>query len=129
MPTLINAGFVYTQDDGEVVMVGFADEEYNTKEYVLLQRILNPSQEDKQHREDEVHIEVNDQRHSGYGGVRAIRLTRDSVTILLEPSIAEELRVESEIQVAISGTDLDLEALMRSLKFLCKDYVQLIDDL
>jgi hypothetical protein len=39
------ARFTYAQNDGEVAMAGFADQQYDAKAYVLLQRTLCPNVE------------------------------------------------------------------------------------
>jgi hypothetical protein len=129
MPVFLDAKFVCTQSDDEVVMIGFADEQFNTGEYVLLQRTLKPSEEDKRLGQDSVHIEVNDQRYSGYGSVGSITLSRELVTISLEPATADGARTEIEIQILISKANPDFKELREKTDLLCRNDVQLIDNL
>ena len=47
-------------EDG-VAMLGFADDDINTTQYLLLQRTLEPDQQDRRLGMDKVHVELNSQ--------------------------------------------------------------------
>ncbi|NLF15080.1 MAG: hypothetical protein GX597_25090 [Anaerolineaceae bacterium] len=81
MTAFLDAKFVYTQSNNESVMVGFADDQFNTTEYILLQRMLDPLQEGNNSQQEDVYIEINEQKYGAYGGVRSIVLSADLVVI------------------------------------------------
>lgn len=65
MSILLKALFVYYGVEDETVLIGFADDEFETNEYVLFQKFL--------YIEDipilnKVHITLNSENRSEYGG-------------------------------------------------------------
>jgi hypothetical protein len=93
MNTVLNANFLYAQIDEEtdVIMIGFADNEFDTKDYILLQKTLNPSEEDVEAGFDEVHIIYNDESQSLYGGISKFYFTPNRVEITLNEDATEIL--------------------------------------
>lgn len=67
MATILKCNFLYAQKENNVVIVGFADDEFNSKEYVLLQKSLVSEEQDKKLGLDQVHITFNDPSRSAYG--------------------------------------------------------------
>ncbi|WP_138756390.1 Imm10 family immunity protein [Paenibacillus sinopodophylli] len=64
-------------------MIGFADDEFDTQECVLLQKTLNLNEEDVEVGLDKVHITYNDELQSLYGGIIKCYFTRNQVEITL----------------------------------------------
>ncbi|GIP24539.1 Imm10 family immunity protein [Paenibacillus sp. J22TS3] len=90
MTTTLTANFLYAQIDEEidVLMIGFADDEFETSEYILLQKTLNPSEEDIEAGFDEVHITYNDESQSIYGGISKFHFTPTRTEITLNEKAA-----------------------------------------
>jgi len=124
MTAFLDAKFVYTQSNNESVMVGFADDQFNTTEYILLQRMLDPLQEGNNSQQEDVYIEINEQKYGAYGGVRSIVLSADLVVISLGTATASKLHLEEDIEVSISTAALDFEELREALELLCSDVVE-----
>ena len=124
MTAFLDAKFVYTQSNNESVMVGFADDQFNTTEYILLQRMLDPLQEGNNSQQEDVYIEINEQKYGVYGGVRSIVLSADLVVISLGTATASKLHLEEDIEVSISTAALDFEELREALELLCSDVVE-----
>lgn len=120
----LGAGFVYTQDDGEVAMVGFADQQYDTRAYVLLQRTLRPSGDDVRRGWDDVHITVDDETRSAYGGVKRITLFEKRVLIEVSPTTANHLGTREAIGVNMENAQVDVGQLAEMLKLLCGKHVE-----
>jgi hypothetical protein len=80
MQKVLKANFLYggVDEDSNVLMVGFADDEFDTKEYILLQKTLVPDQKDKELGLDKVH-EYNDQSRSTYAGILNIVMYNDCI--------------------------------------------------
>lgn len=124
----IEATFVNVANDGEVVTVGFADHQYETQEYVLLTRLLDPSESDRESGEDDVHISVNDQIRSTYGGIERITLSGSQVLLELSIATADEIQVEPLLILNFKKAAVDLGGLWQGLELLCNGYVELRRD-
>ncbi|HUT11542.1 MAG TPA: Imm10 family immunity protein [Thermoguttaceae bacterium] len=120
----LGAGFVYTQNDGEIAMVGFADQQYDTKAYVLLQRTLRPSGDDVRRGWDDVHVTVNDQTRSAYGGVKRITLRNKQVLIKVSPTTANHLGTGETISVNMENAQVDIGKLAEMLKLVCRNHAE-----
>jgi Immunity protein 10 len=116
MATVLDAGYVYSSDDGEVVMAGFADQQYGTKRYVLLQRGKTVSAQERALGQDQVHMTVDDQDRSTYGGIRTAELERDIVKINLDQRCAQQLGTEEEIVIRFAATDAQRAELLARMK-------------
>ena len=115
MTTTLDAGYVYAMDDGEIVVVGFADREYETQQYVLLQRDKTASR-DEQLLGHIIHISVDDQSRSCYGGIRLLEVEADEVRIELDESCARELQTDVSIRIRFSADRARRAHLIEGLK-------------
>lgn len=96
MSILLKASFVYFGIEDETLLIGFADNEFGTKEYVLFQKslciedipILN-----------KVHITLNSQDRSEYGGIVRIIISRKLMSIFLSEETARSLGVNDSIDI------------------------------
>ncbi len=99
-------------------MVGFADREFGTRRYLLLQRSRSVSAEERERGEDDVHFELNGQEHSDYGVVEHLELKRSVAEVRLAKDKAALLEIAPEVRVSFS-VDGDqyaaLVAMMRQL--------------
>jgi hypothetical protein len=119
------ANYVFSQNDGTVVMVGFADQQHQTKDCVLLQRTLNPSKSDKARKWDDVHIMVNDESCSAYGGINELELWPDHVLIKLTSETAKQVQAGVSLRINLMARAANLAELRDMLKVLCGGYVKL----
>ena len=90
----LQANTVTVDEDGPITNIGFADEPYDTKDYVLLSY-------NREEPEEGLHIEMNDQKWSGYGLVKAVQLLDSSVVIELTEKGMKELHAGSSIVISI----------------------------
>ncbi|MBL8296725.1 MAG: hypothetical protein JNN30_00120 [Rhodanobacteraceae bacterium] len=77
--------------DGEYHLIGFADREYDTEVYLMLQRSFADDEQDVRLGMDTYHVEWCDQGSSGYGGVSRFVLKTTSAEVQFEPQMAELL--------------------------------------
>ncbi|MGN7360291.1 Imm10 family immunity protein [Paenibacillus sp. SAF-054] len=110
MNTVLNANFLYAQidEDIDVLMIGFADDEFDPQEYILLQKTLNPSEEDVVAGFDEVHLMYNDESQSLYGGISQFYLTPNRVEITLKENAAEVLHSSPVIVIHYDQENIDM---------------------
>ncbi|HEY1082709.1 MAG TPA: Imm10 family immunity protein [Prosthecobacter sp.] len=80
--TSFKATYCYAEDEGSSLTAGLADCRDNTHHYVLFQRAKISSVEDQALGFDQPHIEINDQRWSGYGSVDKIRVENEKLTVV-----------------------------------------------
>ena len=118
MATRLDAGFVYDSEDEDVILVGFADKEYQTERYVLLQRSKQISAEEEVLGQGEVHISVDDQDRSAYGGIEQLVLDQSGVRIRLDRDTAAMLATEDEILISFDGQAADVLRLRKALQLL-----------
>ena len=118
MATTLNAGFVYSSEDDDVVIVGFADKEYETEHYVLLQRSKQVSAEEEALGQGEVHISTDDPSRASYGGIESVLLGASEVMIRLEQGTARLLGVDEEIAIRFDCEAVDVARLRDGLRLL-----------
>lgn len=121
MTTKLKANFLYAQIENDVIMVGFADNEINTQEYVLLQKPLIYDEQDRKLGFDKIHITYNDQLRSVYGGILKCVLKNGVVNISLNASTADTLKTEDEIEITFSANVSNLANLKQHLQKLFSD--------
>lgn len=125
MPTEFHAEFVYTESNDDLITVGFADTQFNTEKYILLQRSISITAQDKLLGLDNIYITFLDQSRSNYGGILKFELKRNLLLIELTEQAANILKTEPCIAVDISSAPFDLLAVSETLKQLCNGLVLL----
>jgi hypothetical protein len=104
--TGFRAAHVTVCDEGEYFLVGFADDQFDTHEYFMLQLAHEFDEQDIRLGMDDVYIVRNDQIRSAYGGIIRFELMRDRVRVSLDERTAKKLRGGKEMEVQF---DLDAE--------------------
>lgn len=112
----IQANTVTVDKEGSATQIGFADNEYNTKNYVL----LSYNQEEPK---EGLYIEVNDQKWSGYGLIHQIQLLDSSVMIELTENGAKGLNTDSRITISILPTVQNWPALRTKIHALLAQWI------
>ena len=110
----ITAKCVTIQRDGDIAMVGFADDEYETTSYLLLQKSLKLDGQDQNSGHDQIHIELDSPSQSGYGGVESMSADRTTLIVELSP-IAGDILGTSRIEVDYSESSFDFKAFKECL--------------
>ncbi len=119
MVSIIYAKFLYAGIEGEkpdrFMMVGFADDEFNANEYLMLQKTLEMDEQDSRGM-NKVYIEINDQRFSHYGGILKVSLGNDSLEITLSPSVAQIINSAQHVYVKFPKNHEQLSEVRSYLK-------------
>lgn len=104
-----NANFLYAQvDENDVIMVGFADDEFETQDYFLFQKSLVCNEQDKEMGFDKIHITYSNQTQSTYGNILKFVLKNGLVEITLDAKTASELRTDEQIEIVFPQNDIKL---------------------
>lgn len=99
MAITLVAKYVTNIVENGIAIVGFADDEFKTKHYLLLQRQLAPSEQDRRLGHDAIHIERDSPNNSAYGGINELRLEKNRLFIRLEPKTSKHVSEGQEIEV------------------------------
>lgn len=116
MSTVMTAGFIHYSEDEDVLMVGFADREQEAERYVLLQRSKLVLEDEERLGFDQVHISVDQQERSAYGGITGVALHSDKVVLQIAPETAQLIGVESELVIRLSPDRINREELRSALR-------------
>ncbi|RNF85412.1 Imm10 family immunity protein [Montanilutibacter psychrotolerans] len=77
--------------DGECYLVGFADQEFDTQHYLMLQRAFEHDEQDVELGMDTFHVEWCSQENSGYGGITRFLLKPDGAEVTFDAEASEAL--------------------------------------
>jgi hypothetical protein len=116
MSTEFTAKFIHAESEGETRTVGLADDQFETRRYVLFQRTLNPSNRDRQLGQDQLHVTIDDQSRSTYGGVERLLLKINVLTVQLNREAAAALKTEQDIVIQIAPGAGDVNQLAAALR-------------
>ncbi len=96
-----NAKHVGLEDDGFVLVLGFLDDEIKPEKQVLIQKTLEPDEQDKKLGMDKIHVQVETESRSGYGGIASIQYYDNELHIELTPNGEDFLRVDKKIVITL----------------------------
>src|SRR5438128_11669206 len=99
-------------------MLGFADDDINTTQYLLLQRTLEPDQQDRRLGMDKVHVELNSQSKSAYGNIEEAQLRERGVVFRLDPATAAKVSDGETIDITIDMTAKEMNEVAEQLRLL-----------
>jgi hypothetical protein len=85
---------------GECHLVGFADEKFDTRLYLLLQRAFEHDAQDVAHGMDTFHVEWCNQEDSDYGGIARFVLGPAGAEVTFEDDAAEALGGMKHLSIA-----------------------------
>jgi Immunity protein 10 len=112
----IQANMVTVNKESSAIQIGFADDEHNPKNYVLLSF-------DQEETEEGLYIELNDQKWSGCGLIHRIQLLDSSVLIELTENGPKELNTDSRIMISILPTVQNWPALRTRIDALLQQWM------
>jgi Immunity protein 10 len=109
------ARVVAVESDGETMLVGLADDKFNTTNYLTFQLDCRPTDQDRALGLDSVHVEIGDQSCSSYGGLDRVTLSDTSLRVLLTEEAAFRMSV-GEIDISIDQPAATLQELSDALQ-------------
>jgi hypothetical protein len=113
---------VSLEEDSELWVVGFADAEFNTERYLLLQRGKSPQAQDVALGLDGYHVEVDDQTKSSYGGIKCFELFRDRAVVEFEDDASSVLGGKKVLVIAFMLRERQLDQLRDCLARIFSGY-------
>ena len=104
MSVVFHANCVAIEDMEDFWFVGLADDKFKTRDYLTLQRGFKDIEQDAAIGMDTYHVERNNQKWSGYGGIAAFKLDRDRVKVRFTKDGAAKMG-ETEIEASFQIDD------------------------
>lgn len=93
------ARFCYSGVDYGVLMAGLADDQFDTKKYLLFQRARTVTKQDIEQGHDCVHVTLNGGFASSYGGIESISLFAKELQVIFDQDAASALGVPRHFSV------------------------------
>ncbi len=118
MTYYIQATHIFSQDDGHLAIIGFSDDEFEPSKFIILQKTHEYDEQDKQLGMDKVHIQIEDESRSKYGGIKAISLSKGIINITLDDETKSILKVDGDIEIALDMNNPEIDNVVSSLKTL-----------
>jgi Immunity protein 10 len=110
MATILKYNFVISDEEDNVLTVGFADAPFKTQEYLLFQNCSDVESED-----NDVYIERDDQSQGTCGGIQQFILFSNHALLLLSLETAKIIDTEQEVNILFSATDVQFQQLKSGL--------------
>jgi hypothetical protein len=104
--------------DPDYWIVGFADLESDTDQYLLLQRAKVIEQQDIDLGHAIYHVEVNDQSCSCYGGIERAMLWRNRIEIAFAPQVSAAMKKIMTVVVKFDVDNFEFSTLNNQLAFI-----------
>ena len=108
------------EDSDSYISIAFADDEFDTEEYIILQKAIFCTEEDKELGMDKVYIEYKDQLYSNYGGILKVILKNGLIEIYVDCNTAKVLGTNEQITVTF---DQDVSCINDLKMYLQKMFV------
>lgn len=116
MPYKFAATIVSMEDDGEIVMIVFIDDETSPVKYLMFQWENEDAIADDSEVSPKIYMELNDQIQSVHGGLREILCKNHTVTFLFDDHASNALRIDGAIEVEIINQNSELALAMNKLE-------------
>lgn len=114
------ASHVFNEDDGYMVTLGFADDEFEPSQFVIIQRAHEYDDQDIKLGMDKLHIQVEDQSRTQYGGVSSIDVMDGYLLIKLDDKAKASLKVDGDIEITLDQNHPNLRDTLSALEGIAK---------
>lgn len=112
---------IIVEGDDSAVVIGFADDEFSPSMLVLIQKSLKVDERDRTMGFDKVHIQIEDESRSGYGGIVEISAGHDRMTVFLDQASRAALKIDGDIEISVDPKHPALGRAVSELKTLCEE--------
>ncbi len=117
MPTdTFHAKCVAIEDDEDSCLVGFADDEFDTRRHLQLQRARVSTPQDRDLGMDAYYVERDDQLYSCYGGIDACELREGGIRFEFSDTASQRLELDGSLDITFEVDASTLSALKDGLK-------------
>lgn len=112
----LDVSTVSVVEEHGALTVGFADHADLPRHWLLLQRMLKPTKQDRDLGQDQVHLSNEVNAAGVYGGVIGAAVSPQQVTLRLSNEARDRLKCDEELIVGIEGAQVDYPKLIDAVK-------------
>jgi hypothetical protein len=115
-----NARHIFVEDDDSMTMIGFADDEFSPSKFMLIQKASNVDERERAMGFEKLHIQIEDESRSRYGGITEIRVSSENLVVSLDQPARVALKIEGNVEIAFDPNHPVFERAISKLKKMCE---------
>lgn len=115
-----NANHIVVEQDEFMEMICFADDEFSPSKFVILQKSAVNNEDERAMGMDKIHIQVEDESRSTYGGISAARLIGGNLVFSLDKEAMQALQIEGDVEIGVDRSHHNFASAMLALKKICQ---------
>jgi Immunity protein 10 len=115
-----SAHYIFVEDDDSMTRIGFADDEFSPSKLMLIQKASNVDERERAMGFEKLHIQIEDESRSRYGGITEIRVSSENLVVSLDQPARFALKIEGNVEIAIDPSHPVLERAISRLKKMCE---------
>lgn len=128
-PMKLTLPFVVCQTEDGVRLLGFADSEFDTNQYLTLQRTIRPDRQDRAMGMDKPYVELNSQMSSDYGDVEQAEIGKGRLLLRLAPKLAKAVSKGETIEIDFGENVANFDEIVSYLRLIVgPEHVRLVDE-
>ncbi|MEG2804175.1 Imm10 family immunity protein [Stenotrophomonas sp.] len=111
------AAFIHVSAEDGVLLAGLADQEHDTRHYLLLQKAEQPDAQDVALGLDGVHVSLHAQARAAYGGIQSAQLSATALSLHLDAITTDALGLAaSPLRIALAAPPAAIAAFAAMLR-------------
>jgi len=115
------AHHIFIGKDDHSITIGFSDDEFSPSRFVLFQKSYDVDEGERSMSFDRMHILVEDESRSRYGGLVAVHAYDEKIVLWLDEAARSDLQVERDIEIAFQRDHPLRERVLSELKRICDE--------
>lgn len=116
MTCKFTASHIFEQGDGYMVILGFADDEFEPSQFVIIKKAHEYDEQDIKLGMDKLHIQVEDQSRAHYGGITAFDVTNNNLLVQLDDLAKSSLKLDADIEIMFDQNHPNLKDTLSKLE-------------
>ena len=111
-----SANHIVVEEDELMKMISFADDEFAPSKFVILQKATANNESEQAMGMDKIHIQIEDESRSNYGGISAVRLIGGNLVLSLDREARLALQIEGDVEIFVDQNHSNFESSVFELK-------------
>lgn len=116
----LNANHIFVQEDDLMKIISFADDEFSPSKFLILQKAAASNESERAMSVDKIHIQIEDESRSSYGGISAVRLSGENLVLSLDQEARPALQIEGDVEIGVDRSHHNFESAVLELKRMCQ---------
>lgn len=115
-----SANHIVVEEDEFMKMISFADDEFSPSKFVILQKAAANNESERAMGMDKIHIQIEDESRSNYGGISAVRLSGGNLVLSLDREARLALQIEGDVEICVDQNHSNFESSIFELEKMCQ---------